>query len=196
VPGYDRSVAVRRVLWERTDIPGFEWCELARSESGGRFEGVALLAFEGVPYRVAYEIELDSDWRTRRVRVTSDGSGGANGPSGRTSFELTSDGAGRWERDGTVVIEASSAVDVDLGFSPSTNTLPIRRLDVAIGEQREIEVAWVLFPSLEVEHGRQSYERLGERTWRYRSVGFEADLEVDEDGLVERYYEWRAVARA
>jgi hypothetical protein len=56
--------------------------------------------------------------------------------------------------------------------------------------------SWRSRTSFEVQLGRQSYERLGERTWRYRSAGFDADLEVDEDGLVEHYYEWRAVARA
>jgi hypothetical protein len=48
----------------------------------------------------------------------------------------------------------------------------------------------------EIVLGRQSYERLAEKTWRCRSAGFEADLTVDEDWLVENYYVWRAVARA
>ena len=50
--------------------------------------------------------------------------------------------------------------------------------------------------TFEIVLGRQSYERLAEKTWRCRSAGFEADLTVDEDWLVENYYVWRAVARA
>ena len=188
-PSYDCPMTVRRVLWERTDVPGFEWCELGQDTAGDTWLGVALLAWEGEPYRVSYRIGLDSARLTRRVSIVSEGPGPA------VVLELEADGRGTWRRDGAIVIESPGALDVDLGFSPSTNSLPIRRLELAIGDVREIEVAWVLFPSFEVQLGRQTYERLGERTWRYRSVGFEADLTVDEDGLVDAYAEWRAVAR-
>jgi hypothetical protein len=183
-------MTVRRVLWERTDVPGFEWCELGRDPAGDTWLGVTLLAWEGQPYRVSYRIGLDASGSTRRVSVVSEGPGPA------VVLELEADGIGTWQRDGAIVVESPGALDVDLGFSPSTNSLPIRRLDVAIGESREIEVAWILFPSFEVTLGRQTYERLGERAWRYRSEGFEADLTVDGDGLVDAYDEWRAVARS
>jgi hypothetical protein len=93
------------------------------------------------------------------------------------------------------VIDDPLTLDVDLGFSPSTNTLPIRRLGLAVGATREIGVLWVLFPTFEIVAGRQTYERLGDRSWRYRSTGFVGDLDVDDVGLVETYAEWRAIAR-
>lgn len=183
-------MTVRRVLWERTDVSGFEWCEFERDPDGDSWLGVALLAWEGQPYRVSYRIGLDSSGLTRRVSIVSEGPGPA------VVLELDADRRGAWRRGGAIVVESPGALDVDLGFSPSTNSLPIRRLGITIGETREIEVAWVLFPSFEVTLGRQTYERLGERAWRYRSEGFEADLTVDEDGLVDAYAEWRAVARS
>jgi uncharacterized protein len=183
-------VTTRHVLWERSDVPGFEWCQLRTETDGDRYSGIALLAWEGRPHRVEYEIDLDSAGRTRRVRVSSEG------PGDSVELWLESSGSGSWRRDGANLFDSPNALDVDLGFSPSTNSLPIRRLGLEIGERRDIEVAWVLFPSFEVQLGRQTYERLGERTWRYRSIGFEADLTVDEDGLVDRYFEWRAIARS
>jgi hypothetical protein len=180
------ATTTRRVLWQRSDVPGTEWCRLTIDPAGPSLAGTVTLAWEGRPWRIEYAIELDSAGRTRRVVIEADG----------VDLVLEADGQGRWTRDGTVVIDDPDALDCDLGFSPSTNTLPIRRLGLAIGETREIAVAWILFPTFEVVHGRQSYERLSERTWRYRSAGFEADLTVDEDGLVDAYYEWRAVARA
>ena len=39
--------------------------------------------------------------------------------------------------------EYSDCVDVDLSFTPATNTLPIRRLGLDIGEEAEIHVAWL-----------------------------------------------------
>jgi uncharacterized protein len=186
-------VTIQRVLWQSREDDGHEWCELREDGREPMLRGTAVLAEAGDPWRIDYEIWLDEAGRTRRVRIDAEG-----GPR-PVRIDLEADGAGRWtkEGDGAVVVDEPGAVDVDLGFSPSTNTLPIRRLaaEVAIGESREIAVAWVLFPSFEVVCGRQMYERTGERSWRYRSGSFVGDLTVDEQGLVETYAVWRAVAR-
>jgi hypothetical protein len=88
---------------------------------------------------------------------------------------------------------------VDLGFTPATNTLPIRRLNLEIGAQREITAAWVKFPELTVQPLRQRYTRLSARLYRYESVGtdFRAEIEVDEEGLVVLYAGgWERIAAA
>jgi uncharacterized protein len=90
-----------------------------------------------------------------------------------------------------------TCVDVDLGFTPATNTLPIRRLGLEVGEAAELAVAWLRWPTLRVERAEQRYERLARDRYRYSSGDFEADLTVDEHGLVVEYEGvWRAVARA
>jgi hypothetical protein len=179
----------RRVLWQRRDVPGLEWCELSVGSDASRLRGTLVLARDAVPLMISYTIELDDGGRTRRVRISADG-------AAPVDIALEADGAGRWLRDGLVVVDSPDALDLDLSFSPATNTLPIRRLGLAVGESREIGVAWVLYPSFEIEYGRQTYERLGDRRWRYRSTGFEAELTVDEDGLVESYADWQAIARS
>ena len=186
-----RTVSIRRILWESHDDPGHEWCEVVTRPDASRITGTAVLTAAAVPWRITYKIDLDDVGRTRRVRVFADGA--RNEP---IVLELSADGRGRWTRveSGEVVLDDPVALDVDLGFSPSTNALPIRRLRLAVGEHREIGVCWVRFPSFEVTLGRQLYERVGERTWQYRSGDFEAELTVDEDGLVESYADWRAVA--
>jgi hypothetical protein len=186
----------RSVLWQRSDVPGFEWCRLDLEAASARLSGTVVLAWEGLPWRIEYDIELDEQGRTRRLAIGADGVAAEGGPPSRLDLVLEADGSGRWSREGAVVINDPEALDCDLGFSPSTNTLPIRRLGLEIGEQREIAVAWILFPSFEVVLGRQTYERLADRTWRYRSGSFDAELTVDEDGLVDAYYEWRAIARS
>jgi hypothetical protein len=85
---------------------------------------------------------------------------------------------------------------VDLGCSPSTNTLPIRRLRLAPGKAATIKAAWVRFPELVVVKAAQTYARLDEFTWRYASGTFDAELTVDEDGLVVAYADWRRTAFA
>jgi len=188
-------MTARTIVWQRTDLPGTEWCALFVGEDAASVEGTVVLAADGAPWRIEYLITLDGAGRTRHLEIHGDGVTEGDGGPRRVDLFLEADGAGRWTRDGDVVIDDPKALDCDLGFSPATNTLPIRRLGLAIGERRDIAVAWVLFPSFEVVLGRQSYERLTEWTWRYRSTGFEADLTVDKDGLVQDYYEWHAIGR-
>jgi hypothetical protein len=91
----------------------------------------------------------------------------------------------------------AGCLDVDLAFTPATNILPLRRLDLAVGESREMTAAWVRFPELSVEPLAQRYTRLDERRVRYesRDGSFTAELEVDELGLVVSYPPlWERVA--
>jgi hypothetical protein len=82
------------------------------------------------------------------------------------------------------------AFDVDLGGSPLTNTLPIRRLGLLKAEPgvaHRISAAWMLVPSLEVVQADQIYTSLGDNRIRYASETFSADLTVDDDGFVIDY---------
>ena len=89
----------------------------------------------------------------------------------------------------------SDCVDVDLSFTPATNTLPIRRLGLEIGEEAEIHVAWLVGPKLSVQRVPQRYTRLAEDRYRYTQDEFEAELTVDRQGLVLEYEGlWRAIA--
>ena len=75
------------------------------------------------------------------------------------------------------------------------DTLPIRRLNLDIGEEAEIHVAWVVWPELTVQRVLQRYSRVAEDRYRYRQDHFEAELTVDRHGLVLEYEGlWRAIA--
>jgi hypothetical protein len=102
-------------------------------------------------------------------------------------IDFTTDGTGRWVLHGESRPDLHGCVDVDLGFSPSTNTLPIRRLDLAVGESDALRVAWVEWPSLMVHAAEQRYERLSANRYRFRSGEFSAVLVVGPEGLVRDY---------
>jgi hypothetical protein len=102
-------------------------------------------------------------------------------------LELVRASDGRWRVDGSPREDLEGCTDVDLGISPSTNTLPVRRLHLDVGQEASVPVAWVRFPHLQVAPGSQRYKRLDTHSWRYSSEGFTARLAVDEDGLVVTY---------
>lgn len=76
----------------------------------------------------------------------------------------------------------------DLGWSPLFNSLPvIRDRLLERGPARDYVMRWVEVPSLEVRESKQRYEPLGDRLIRFRSEGFIADIQFDEDAYVVEY---------
>jgi uncharacterized protein len=194
---------VRTVLWQGIQSPGSEWCTLEREPEGWRFRGIVLAEVATVPVLVQYAVALASDWSTRVVEIVMR-SGDASEPRELT---LTVAPDQRWQiarvpspnpampQDDLQAL--LGLVDVDLGFSPVTNTLPIRRLNPAIGEAVAVTAAWVRFPELTIEPLPQRYIRLAERRYRYESAGgaFVAEIEVDDLGLVTAYEGgWQRIA--
>jgi hypothetical protein len=178
----------RWILWQGLIAPSMERFIAGGSAGGFEFSGLILQAHEESPYVVRYAIEVDAAWRTRKVEVELE-------DGGQQGLSLTADGEGNWSHNGERLEQVAGCIDVDLEWSPSTNTLPIRRLELAIGETKSVAAAWVRFPSLEVQRIEQSYERLAERRFRYRSGRFTADLAVDEDSMILQYgVNWKAVA--
>jgi hypothetical protein len=161
-----------------------------------------LTAAANRPVKVRYDVLVGHDWATQKVQIAC-----WSGAQER-KLALTVDGH-RWSAIRGTAPEASGEpgevsvfaglVDVDLGFSPVTNTLPIRRLSPAIGESIDVIAAWVRFPELTLEPLPQRYTRLSDRLYRYESNGgaFVAELEVDAVGLVITYEGgWERVASA
>lgn len=138
------------------------------------------------PCRLDYVVRTDERWRTTGAIV----SGWIGDRIARVVLTVLPDG--RWRANGDEIASVAGALDVDLNWTPATNLLPIRRLDLAVGEEAAVRAAWLRFPTLSLEPLDQVYRRVTERTYRYESGGgsFTALLEVDDDGLVTRYPEF------
>jgi hypothetical protein len=178
-----RSAKPAAVLWRRLDCPGHESARLLKAGAGWQLAGAAVFAHLGEPCSLSYRIACDSEWRTRSAEVT----GWLGGKTIHVTGEVSP--AGSWKVGGANVARIDGCVDVDLNFSPSTNLLPIRRLNLAVGEERSVRAAWLRFPTFRFEPLEQSYRRLSRNRYRYESAGgrFETDLDVDENGFVTKY---------
>jgi hypothetical protein len=177
------SATAFAVIWRQVDGSGMEHCRLTEDFLTPSLDGAVVVVDANVPWRLDFGIACDGQWRTRAVSVRA-----VEGVTDHL-LNLAADDRGRWIVDGMARGDLDGCLDVDLGFSPSTNTLPIRRLGLHVDEAMTIDVAWVEFPSLTVRRASQRYTRLAERTWRfdYLTTGFTADIEVDERGLVVSY---------
>ena len=171
--------------WRRLDVPGREDAHIEQIAGGWRLTGQLEVEEGNVSAQLAYLIECQRDWRTRHTIVTGSASGAP------VRLELDVDGAGHWTLNGAPLPFVEGALDIDLGFTPATNLLPIRRLDLAVGERANVRTTWVRFPELRVEALEQSYQREAAHVFRYESwvdgERFQARLDTDEFGRILRY---------
>jgi hypothetical protein len=185
------SQIVRSGLWEWLTGPGLERFELVREENGWKARGTIVALGERGPAEAVYSWSCDEAWRTRQADIS------LRDESCERSLHVIAKN-GRWFENGHEKKQLAGCVDIDLGWSPSTNTIAIRRLNLPIGARSApLTMAWVRFPQLTLEPLAQEYERLSERRYIYtsRDGDFRAALDVDEDGLVVEYEGyWRRVS--
>jgi hypothetical protein len=174
--------------WHHVDSrEGFE-CAFFSVETGGyRIEGETA-ALEGrTAWAVRYQIEVDEQWRTRRAHVSGWSA------HGKLELRVEADGLGHWTINEARASALDGCLDIVLESSACTNTLPVHRLRLSVGDQAEAPAAYVRAPDLSVTRLEQRYLRVADNgrheRYEYRSptFGFEATLEFDTSGLVLEY---------
>jgi hypothetical protein len=172
---------------------GFEATFFVVGGADRRVVGRTVAVEDGVAWTVGYDIALDDRWRTRSALVRSRTAGGER------SVRLDADGAGQWRVDGVASPALAGCLDVDLEASACTNTLPIHRLVLAVGDAAAAPAAFVRAPDLAVERLDQDYRRcpddggpgasdLGQR-YDYHAPAFSVAVRLvfDAAGLVVDY---------
>jgi hypothetical protein len=186
-----RNRLEHHILWHCSQLASSEHAALLEREDGLGLAGTVVVPRHGVPCTITYEVVADSHWSPHGATVT------VSMPSGASSIALAAEGGGRWQLDGATAPHLVGCGDLDLGWTPATNTFPIRRLALEVGQSAGIRAAWVRFPELDVVSSEQRYTRLGDDRWRYQSRDYDFELRVDPTtGLVLAYGDdlWRAAA--
>ncbi|MGC2744901.1 MAG: putative glycolipid-binding domain-containing protein [Candidatus Angelobacter sp.] len=178
-----KSQLVCTGLWQWLQSPGLERFEFSRIGDEWLFRGTILTLVGNAATETEYEIVCDPYFRTRRANVS------VLDAAGERNLQIASE-SGHWFENGRENHTVDGAIDIDLGWSPSTNTLPIKRLKLEIGQSSgEFIAAWVRLPELTLQPLLQEYLRLGDRQYRYssRRGAFAANLIVDDNDLVVDY---------
>jgi uncharacterized protein len=181
------------ILWHCAGLASSEYASLSDRDNGHRLQGLTVMPLEDRPCHIEYAVAVDAAWSPHFATAT------ITTPTQITTRQLERDADGRWRLDGQAAVYLDGCTDVDLGWTPSTNTIPIRRMDLAVGDTETISAAWIRFPELDVVVSQQRYTRLADDCWRYRSGQYDFALTTDvASGLVLEYGDdlWRAVARS
>jgi hypothetical protein len=190
----------RLLLWRGLDAWRAEAACIELDDAGIRATGTQL-GVDPLPYRLDYELDASDGFATRTLEVEATGGGWSRG------LRLERDG-GTWrceaEEEGDVdlpppggeVGRLGDARDCDLGFSPLTNMMPIRRHALHEGPgSADFVMAWVSVPDLALHASAQRYEHVSRAEDgaivrfldRGLFEGFEAQLELDAYGSVRVY---------
>jgi uncharacterized protein len=167
----------RELTWRPSEGVGLEHCHVMRTERESRIRSAVVTANHGF----FYSIDLDELGRVRAVHVER--------TDGRT-LDLVADGSGIWtDGGGAPHPNLNSCIDVDFSATPFTNSLPIWRSNLIVGQPQRFVMAWIDADDLSVFSDAQIYTRLDDGHFRYQSAdgGFERVIEIDTEGLVVDY---------
>lgn len=125
---------------------------------------------------VEYVIRLSPLWQVRQFLLFRD--------LPEPDLWLGTDGHGRWgEVNGAHRPDLDGAVDLVLGVTPFTHTLPIRRLGLAVGHSVTLPVVTVDVETLALGTVTHTYARHGEHTWSVATTDAEHRFDVDTHGV-------------
>lgn len=171
------------ILWKRLDREGHDACRFMQVHDKWVIEGNA--AFDHGPdfASIAYRLVCDSAW----VSVEASVKGWVGSHDLDIFIQRT--GAGSWSVNGNIREDMAGLKDVDLGFTPATNTNAIRRLGQRQGEWVETTAVWLDTDDWIVKRLPQSYRHAHETAYDYISPlhDFRATLKVDSFGAVTEY---------
>jgi hypothetical protein len=193
----------RLLLWSGLDAWRAEAAGVDLTPHGVRASGTQL-GVDPLSYRLDYTLDARDNFVTRSLEVAVTGEGWAR------RLRLSHDGDDGWrceaEEEGDARLPpaggdaqaVAGALDCDLGLSPMTNLMPVRRHALHEGPgEVDFLMAWVSVPDLGLHASKQRYEHVRGDTdtavVRFVDLGlhrgFSSQLELDSDGLVLVYPE-------
>jgi uncharacterized protein len=169
-------------LWRGIANRGHEACRLEKNEMGWRLLGAAVFSNALGPACLSYAVQCDTAWKTLSGEVR-----GALGA--REVAFVIAKGERIWTLNGEPVAGLDRLDDLDLGFSPATNSLQARRATLPLGETVELPAAWLDVEAGALSELAQTYQRRSETTFWYEAPQFNYKglLEFASNGLIRRY---------
>ena len=184
-PGSRRLVIsdMQEIVWKGIYYQSIEHCNIqfaddvieVKSDINGRLNEIV--------YHINYLILLNRNWTTLRFDISGHVS------NDKISIEANKEPDDHWNVNGQYIDQSRTCIDIDLSLTPFTNTLPINRLGLSVGDQQIIDVLYIDLLEKSWKTVKQKYIRLSADEYKFENVpnDFESQIRVDENGLVENY---------
>ncbi|WPQ62357.1 putative glycolipid-binding domain-containing protein [Chitinophaga sancti] len=170
------------IVWKNSTINTTEFVSIEKEEMT-TVKGYITGEGFGKPWLVRYTLTLNPRWEAQTViiEVMSEQN---------YTIELYKNDLQQWLNEKGEHLKAfDGCVDVDISFTPFTNSLPINRLQLTKGEGQNISVVWVDIKNGDVKRVKQRYLNKGSKIYKYENEhsGYISELIVDDEGYVVDY---------
>ena len=171
------------VSWQGIENQSIETLSLTTSGVGTLAKSTIQGTIDSQLFTINYAITTNTAGETTRVQIST------RFKDREEHLKLESNGNGSWILNGEPAPQLNGCIDVDLPVTPYTNTLPIKRLHLPVGEEAIIKVVYLDVLAGNTEPVAQKYRRISEFGYHYENIpnDFEADIEVDGLELVTFY---------
>jgi uncharacterized protein len=172
------------LTWE-----GIEYRTLEKCLVKARAEGYEVISeingtIDNKPVELRYRILLDDTWTVKEFYAEN------ILPSDSFKIHYLQRTPGRWiDENGRSLPQFNDCIDIDIFPTPFTNSLPLKRTPLRIGEYAEFKMLWVDLVEGVSRCDLQRYKRLDNHVYRFTSLdtGFTADINFTEDLFVQHY---------
>lgn len=176
------------LIWQHLEAPGWEHVRVISDHPGWTvFDSILVREDSGQVLRGGYTLVVDKQWRTLELRFMLE-----SAPGSMQGVHLISEGDGRWsDANEQHIPELDGILDVDIQWSPLTNTLPLRRLNMTEGSHHDVRLAYIALPDLALQVVDQHYHRPNASTLEFSAPGSPEKylIKTDQDGYVSDYPE-------
>lgn len=180
---YNETRMEKNMLWKGLLTNSLENALISKNANGLKVSSTVVGHYQDKVFQVDYSIESNPTWMTTSFKIYTR-------HSNRFQHDfLQRDQHGVWWSKGERVPQFADCIDIDISATPLTNTLPLNRLRLSIGQSSVVKVVYIDVFELTMRPAWQKYTRLTERTYRYENVpnDFEAVITVDDLGFVVDY---------
>jgi hypothetical protein len=170
------------IIWKGIIYNSLEYFKLKREKDTFIVKSKIIGTYEDKMYAVAYNVLIDNEWKVQNFKIEYE----VNNIKKKIIGEKINN---KWKMNGVINPSYTDFDFIDISLTPFTNTLPIRNLNLEIGQEQEVNVIYINILDNYVKPVKQKYRKISDRTYKYENVpnDFEADISVDELGLVIFY---------
>lgn len=173
---------MKSIIWKGIKYDSKEYLKIFIENEFHQIESSIIGVFEDKKYFVQYKVTANSDWTVKYFEIKSEINDEVKLLSGQNN-------SGKWLINNHANNEFDGFCFIDISLTPFTNTFPINSLNFDDKKDHNIKVIYIDVLNNEIKPVAQNYSKVSVQKFLYKNSDntFQAELEINEEGLVLSY---------